>query len=35
VAEPAAMLAAGTRTLLAPKFRGERLTLAIARREEV
>ena len=33
VAEPAAMLAAGTRTLLMPKFRGERITMALARRE--
>jgi cobalt-precorrin 5A hydrolase len=33
VAEPAAMLAAGTRTLLVPKFRGERITMALARRD--
>lgn len=35
VAEPAAMLAANTTCLLVPKFRGERVTLALARREEV
>jgi cobalt-precorrin 5A hydrolase len=33
VAEPAAMKAAGTRTLVIPKFRGERITMALARRE--
>jgi cobalamin biosynthesis protein CbiG len=32
VAEPAAMLAAGTASLIMPKFRGERVTLALARR---
>jgi cobalamin biosynthesis protein CbiG len=31
VAEPAAMLAAGTRTLLVPKQRGTRVTMAVAR----
>ncbi len=35
VAEPAAMLAANTRTLLVPKQRGRRITMALARREEV
>jgi len=34
VAEPAAMLAAQTRTLLMPKRRGRRVTMALARREE-
>jgi cobalt-precorrin 5A hydrolase len=34
VAEPAALLAAGSRTLLVPKQRHRRLTLAVARREE-
>jgi cobalamin biosynthesis protein CbiG len=34
VAEPAAMLAANTRTLLMPKRRGRRVTMALARREE-
>jgi cobalamin biosynthesis protein CbiG len=33
VAEPAAMLAAGTRELLMPKRRGARVTMALARRE--
>jgi cobalt-precorrin 5A hydrolase len=33
VAEPAAMLAAGTDWLLMPKVRGERVTMALARRE--
>jgi cobalamin biosynthesis protein CbiG len=33
VAEPAAMLGAATNSLLIPKFRGERLTMALARRE--
>jgi cobalt-precorrin 5A hydrolase len=33
VAEPAALLAAGTRTLLVPKHRGERVTMAVARRD--
>jgi cobalt-precorrin 5A hydrolase len=33
VAEPAAMRAAGNRTLLVPKIRGERITMALARRE--
>ncbi|OAI47046.1 hypothetical protein AYO44_10230 [Planctomycetaceae bacterium SCGC AG-212-F19] len=34
VAEPAALLAAGTDRLLMPKFKGERVTMAVARREE-
>jgi cobalt-precorrin 5A hydrolase len=34
VAEPAAMLAAGTRDLLMPKRRGRRVTMALARRDE-
>jgi cobalt-precorrin 5A hydrolase len=34
VAEPAAMLAAGTRRLVVPKQRGRRVTLAVARRDE-
>ncbi|HJT77570.1 MAG TPA: cobalamin biosynthesis protein, partial [Gemmataceae bacterium] len=34
VAEPAAMLAAGTRQLLVPKQRGARVTMAVARRED-
>jgi cobalamin biosynthesis protein CbiG len=34
VAEPAAMLAANTTSLLMPKFRGERVTMALARRED-
>jgi cobalt-precorrin 5A hydrolase len=34
VAEPAAMLAAGTRVLLMPKRRGRRVTMALARRDE-
>jgi cobalt-precorrin 5A hydrolase len=33
VAEPAAMLAAGSSTLLVPKFRGKRVTMALARKE--
>jgi cobalt-precorrin 5A hydrolase len=33
VAEPAAMLAAGTTSLLVPKVRGPRVTMALARRE--
>jgi cobalamin biosynthesis protein CbiG len=33
VAEPAAMLAAGTSTLLVPKQRGSRVTMAVARRD--
>jgi cobalamin biosynthesis protein CbiG len=33
VAEPAAMLAAGTRALLVPKHRGARVTMAVARRD--
>jgi cobalamin biosynthesis protein CbiG len=33
VAEPAAMLAAGTRTLLVPKQHGARVTMAVARRD--
>jgi len=33
VAEPAAMLAAGATSLLLPKHRGQRLTMALARRE--
>jgi len=32
VAEPAAMLAAGTTSLIVPKVRGERVTMALARR---
>jgi cobalamin biosynthesis protein CbiG len=35
VAEPAAMLAAQTRSLLMPKRRGRRVTMALARREGV
>ncbi len=35
VAEPAAMLAAGTEHLLMNKYRGQRVTLAVARRENV
>src|SRR5205823_14349997 len=35
VAEPAAMLAAGTNTLIVPKVRGERVTMAVARRVNV
>jgi cobalamin biosynthesis protein CbiG len=34
VAEPAALLAAGTDRLLMPKFKSDRVTLAVARREE-
>jgi cobalamin biosynthesis protein CbiG len=34
VAEPAALLAAGTRALVMPKHRGERVTMALARRED-
>jgi cobalt-precorrin 5A hydrolase len=34
VAEPAAMLAAGTSRLLMSKYRGQRITMALARREE-
>jgi cobalt-precorrin 5A hydrolase len=34
VAEPAAMLAAGATSLLMPKYRGQRITMALARREE-
>jgi len=34
VAEPAAMLAAGARTLIVPKKCGRRVTMAVARREE-
>jgi cobalt-precorrin 5A hydrolase len=34
VAEPAALLAAQTRTLLMPKRRGRRVTMALARRED-
>jgi cobalt-precorrin 5A hydrolase len=33
VAEPAAMLAAGTSTLLVRKYRGKRVTMALARKE--
>jgi cobalamin biosynthesis protein CbiG len=33
VAEPAAMLGAGTRSLAMPKYRGERITMALARRD--
>ena len=33
VAEPAAMLAAGASTLLVPKYRGRRVTLALARKQ--
>ena len=33
VAEPAAMLAAGTQTLLMPKYRGARVTMALAQRD--
>jgi cobalt-precorrin 5A hydrolase len=33
VAEPAAMLAAGTSTLLVPKYRGKRVTMALARKQ--
>jgi cobalt-precorrin 5A hydrolase len=35
VAEPAAMLAAETRSLLMPKYRGARVTMALARKENV
>jgi cobalamin biosynthesis protein CbiG len=35
VAEPAALLAAGTRELLVTKRRGRRVTMAVARREDV
>jgi cobalamin biosynthesis protein CbiG len=34
VAEPAAMLGAGTTQLLTPKYTGKRVTMALARREE-
>jgi cobalt-precorrin 5A hydrolase len=34
VAEPAALLAAGASTLLVPKFRGKRVTMALARKEK-
>jgi cobalamin biosynthesis protein CbiG len=34
VAEPAAMLGAGTTSLLMPKYRGKRVTMALARRED-
>jgi cobalt-precorrin 5A hydrolase len=34
VAEPAAILAAGTTTLIVPKCRGQRITMAVARKEE-
>jgi cobalamin biosynthesis protein CbiG len=34
VAEPAAMLAACTTSLLMPKYRGKRVTMALARRED-
>ena len=34
VAEPAAMLAAETTRLLMPKYRGERITMALARRDD-
>jgi cobalt-precorrin 5A hydrolase len=33
VAEPAAMLAAGTSSLLVPKYRGKRVTMALARKQ--
>jgi cobalt-precorrin 5A hydrolase len=33
VAEPAAMLAAGASNLLVPKYRGKRVTMALARKE--
>jgi cobalt-precorrin 5A hydrolase len=35
VAEPAALLAAGTSTLLVPKYRGQRVTMALARKEKL
>jgi cobalamin biosynthesis protein CbiG len=35
VAEPAAILAAGNPELLVPKQRGDGITMAVARREEV
>jgi len=35
VAEPAAMLAARTKQLLMTKFKGNRLTMALARRDNV
>ena len=34
VAEPAAMLAAGTDTLLVPKYKGKRVTLALAKKNQ-
>jgi cobalamin biosynthesis protein CbiG len=34
VAEPAALLAANTASLIVPKCRGERLTMALARRDD-
>jgi cobalt-precorrin 5A hydrolase len=34
VAEPAALLAAGTDTLLVPKYKGKRVTLALARKNQ-
>jgi cobalamin biosynthesis protein CbiG len=35
VAEPAAMLGAGAKTLLMEKYKGDRITMALARREDV
>jgi cobalt-precorrin 5A hydrolase len=35
VAEPAAMLAAGTNSLVMPKYRAKRVTMALARRDDV